>query len=357
MRISELGFLVEPLREMLYQADTLIRGASEREGKRVIGLACDMLPVEVLSAFDIVPLRLPAIFMSDHIICKKSSESLYAKSLESYDYIVFSKKCCHRLECEKTMGLKCLSFDNPIGYGEEASIMLHQSLEEILGEFGINLKDLDTMKLAEVTEKYNALRRMVRGICSLRKNKPDLISNDDMFVIFEAAQCLPPDLVIGQLGYLLERLNTEKSSVESNNLIYSMIYGGLLGDGKLLDEIEEAGCLIAEDDLCNGRRQFDLSHDASSSYLYYEILNSFSYRPLCSSVRPVEERFELLYRLLKNYDIETVIFISDSDCPCRNEQIGYLRVRLMRQGIDPLVISSSNAASVVGDYVKKVKGL
>jgi hypothetical protein len=74
-------------------------------------------------------------------------------------------------------------------------------------------------------------------------------------------------------------------------------------------------------------------------------------------VRPVEERFELLYRLLKNYDIETVIFISDSDCPCRNEQIGYLRVRLMRQGIDPLVISSSNAASVVGDYVKKVKGL
>jgi hypothetical protein len=356
MRESELGFMVEPLREMLYQADTIIRGVSGREGKRVIGLACDMLPVEVLSAFDLVPLQLPAIFMHEHEICRKASESLYAKSFEVYDYVVFSKKCCHRITGENSLGVTCLHFDNPTGYGEEASIALHQSLDEILSRIGINLKDLDKVRLAEVTEKYNALRRLVRGICSLRKNKPELISHDDLFVIFEAAQCLPPDLVVGQLGSLLERLNSAKSSVRSDT-IASLLYGGIIGDGKLLDEIEDAGCLIAEDDLCNGRRQFDLSYNVNSNYLYYEILDSFSYRPLCSSVRPAEERFELLYRLLKNYGIETVIFISDSDCSCRNEQIDYLRVKLMRQGIDPLVINGLNAASVVSDYVKTVRGL
>lgn len=355
MRDSVLGFMVEPLREMLYQADTIIRGVTEREGKRVVGLACDMLPVEVLSAFDLVPVQLPAIFMYDHMICREASESLYAESFKLYDYIIFSKKCCHRIAAENSLGVPCLYFDNPSGYGEEASIALHHSLDEILREMGINLKELDKVRLAEVTEKYNTLRRLVRGICSMRKNKPELISQDDLFVVFEAAQCLPPDVIIAQLASLLERMNSENSVKRDG--IASLLYGGIIGDGKLLDEIEDAGCLIAEDDLCNGRRQFDLSYNVNSPYLYYEILDSFSYRPLCSSVRPAEERFELLYRLLKNYGIETVIFLSDSDCPCRTEQIGYLRVKLMRQGIDPLVINTVNAAALVADYVKTVRSL
>ena len=354
MRDSVLGSVVEPLREMLYQADTIIRGITEREGKRVVGLACDMLPVEVLSAFDIVPVQMPAVFMHDHTICREAA-SRYAESFKLYDYLIFSKKCCHRIPAENSLGVPCLYFDNPSGYGEEASIALHHSLDELLREIGINLSDLDAVRLAEVTEKYNALRRLVRGICSMRKSKPGLISQDDLFVVFEAAQCLPPDVIIAQLASLLERMNSE-NSVKSDG-IASLLYGGIIGDGKLLDEIEDAGCLIAEDDLCNGRRQFDLSYNVNSPHLYYEILDSFSYRPLCSSVRPVEERFELLYRLLKNYGIETVIFLSDSDCPCRTEQIGYLRVKLMRQGIDPLVINAADAVALVADYVKTVRSL
>ena len=50
-----------------------------------------------------------------------------------------------------------------------------------------------------------------------------------------------------------------------------------------VDDMRMPAALSLEDDFCNGRRQFDLSHNASSEYLYYEILDACTYRPLCPS--------------------------------------------------------------------------
>ena len=93
-------------------------------------------------------------------------------------------------------------------------------------------------------------------------------------------------------------------------------------------EIERAGCVVAEDDICNGRRQFDISHNPESRGLYYEMLDALSYRPLCPSLRPVNERFDLLYRDLKNYGIEMVVFLRDTLDRAMAAELETLRVRL-----------------------------
>jgi len=127
-----------------------------------------------------------------------------------------------------------------------------------------------------------------------------------------------------------------------DKLISAMFYGGKNIPSVIADYIEKNGILIIEDDTCTGRRPFDISLNPESEYIFYEILDACSYRPLTPCMRPVNERYELLYKLLKNYNIETVIFFKDGNCSKSMNDIDFLRIKMMRDGIDPLVIDKNN---------------
>lgn len=357
MKSSRLGYLVEPLREMIYQADMIIRGYREKKGIKVAGLSCDILPFEVLASFGILPLRIP-LQAGNTFGCAAGELSPALRQDEVYDYIIIPGKCCGR----KGSMAPALEFISPAGYGEEAAIGLHHAMDALLREMGLSgIKELDARKLAEVTESYNVMRRLIRGIAEARRGKPDLLSNEDLFLLFESAMVLPPEHVTDTLAAVLETLNREQAKTGKTGFSV-MAAGGYLREAGILDGMEEAGCLVAEDDFCNGRRQFDLSHNASSEYLYYEILDAFTYRPLCPSLRGPEERYELLYKLLKNHGIETVVFLGDGDaghgggCPGRSLEREYLRVRLMRAGIDPVITTGAEAASAMREYAGRLRG-
>ena len=88
--------------------------------------------------------------------------------------------------------------------------------------------------------------------------------------------------------------------------------------------------------------------------LYHEILDAFSYRPRCPSVRTFEERAALLYSMIKSRGIEMVIFIEDLCCPARRRDIDAWRVRLRRAGVDPLVVTTGDAAEKIREYVRRM---
>lgn len=96
-----------------------------------------------------------------------------------------------------------------------------------------------------------------------------------------------------------------------------------------------------------------MSINAESDYLFYELLDAYSYRPLTPCLRKQEERYELLYKLLKNHGIETVLFYRGEDCGIYAEHIDFLRVRMMRDGVDPLEINSSDCGDKVKEYLER----
>lgn len=97
-----------------------------------------------------------------------------------------------------------------------------------------------------------------------------------------------------------------------------------------------------------------MSYDTEVDNLLIDMIDSYSYRPRCASVRPVEERNELFYKMMKNQGIELVIFIEDRCCPAKRRDIEALRIRLMRSGIDPIVVTSANAPEIVGRYMSRI---
>jgi len=350
MQVSRLTHLVDPLREMLYQYDMIIKGFRERSNVRIAGITCGMFPEEIAASAGLVAIRLPSYAAG---CCACDGLSAIDKIEALYDLLVVPRGCSEKNRIS-VPGLELYEFDCPPGWGTESSEHLASSLDAFLRSAGCaGLKGLDPAKLRDATREYNAVRRTVRGIASIRRDKPDLVSCEDLAAVFEAASVFPPSVIIGHMATILNNLNLSESSY-GGGMVPSLAYASYMKEARLLDNIEDAGCLIAEDDFCNGRRQFDMSYNDESDNLLSEMLDSYSYRPRCPNVRPVEERIELLYKMMKYQGIEIIIFIQDHCCPGKLRDIEALRIRLMRTGIDPIVATSQNAVDKIRNYISRI---
>lgn len=347
MNTSLLSHVVDPLREMLHQFDGYIAAFRERSGLRVAGVTCDVIPAEIAVSLGLVPLRLPS-FIEGCCTCRGIAAMARVEGV--YDCLVFPAGCAGR-EAIPDLPVPLHEFSCPAGWGSDAVPAMERAIGHLLEAEGMPGPDrLDAGALRTVTEQYNSLRRIVRRICATRREKPDLLSHRDLATVFEAAMVLPPDVVADPLAAVLDAL-IAGAGTRSDGMP-AVVYSSF-SDGGAADAVEDAGCLVVEDDRCGGRRQFDLSYNHESDRLAGEILDAASFRPLCPSVRPVVERVELFYKMMKGHGIELVVFVEDECCAARKRDIGELRVRLMRSGIDPLVVTRADAAAKVSEYVRR----
>lgn len=348
MRMSS-PFL-DDLREMLEHLPSILDQHRNERGSLLAWQGADFLPREILECFGIDVVRYPVSGIRGG--CSQPEESDFPPDL--FDFFVFPAETDH--DPGSGMAKRAVFFKGFPGYGEDAAVILHASLDNFIGELVRgSLKNIDIQKLQAVSGEHNTMRRLVRGIASLRRESPSLFTPADLQLVFDAAMALPPALVNEKLQHLFLWLQeaqktaaTASSKGEPEKKIHCMVYGCPGIGSNLIEGIEELGLLVAEDDYCNGRRQFDLSINSSSEYVFYELLDALTYRPLCPLMRPPRERYDLLYRLLRNHGIGTVFFCVDSLCPARRREMEFLRVRLMRDGIDPVM--TGNDLAGVKDY-------
>ena len=312
-------------------------------GARIFGCTCPVIPPEIPSAFNIILLKIP-----EFVLVSQSMKETYSSI---YDAVILPD-CSGICSQNPFPSLETFKFSFPGGWGEDASVAIHNTFERMLSTLcGINIKDIDILELKKRTAVYETLRRTVRGICSAKNERPGLISSMEISSVFETALILPPGEALELIVPVLEWIRSEKPA-NAVNKIHAMLFGGRVFPAVLADTIESLGINVAEDDSCAGRRCFDLSTNAESDYLFYELLDAYSYRPLTPCIRTQEERYELLYKLLRNHGIETVIFIRDDECGLSTAHIDYLRIRMMRDGIDPLVITTADCAEKIMGYLE-----
>ena len=350
MNKSLLHHLLTPFHNMFADYISVISSYKNNTSKKVLALSCDFLPFEILAAYNTTPLKIPSTMANQiHQLNTPSAPVMEPVTLP-FDLIISHNSCPDFPALPLTQNIPLYCCNTFKGYGEDASIEIHEIMGALLQEndFG-NIDLLQNETLQNAAAPIDTVRKLVRGISSLRSEKPDLLSNSDIFTIFEAAICFPAELVIDSLQRILDAMNSE-SSLYTNNNIPVLVNAWSIKDFSLLDEIEDAGFIIVEDDICGGRRQFDLSFNVASGYLYYEILNSFSFKPLCPSIRPADERFDLLYKLLRNHGISTVLFLTDKDDAFHSDQTEYLRKKLMRSGIDPVIADTDTIIDAVTTY-------
>jgi len=345
MKSSLISSAIDKIRSIESGYENLIKEYSVKHGRKIIASPCFFILPEINSAFNIVTVKIPE-FILNETSCNDILSSLY-------DAVIIPEKECF---CSKGFSSTITThvFKTPAGFGEDAAVFLHNEISLMLKTlFNIEIKSINIETLQRETSTYEKLRRLVRSISSLRSENKTLLSNSELSLIFETALILPPEIAVEYITPVLEGMKNITETIDKT-AVHGMLYGGKSIPSVIADSIEESGILLVEDDSCTGRRLFDISLNAESEYIFYEILDAYSYRALSPCLRPVNERYELLYKLLRNYNIDTVIFFKDKNCNESVKDIDYLRIKMMRDGIDPLVIDENNYHQIISDYISKI---
>jgi benzoyl-CoA reductase/2-hydroxyglutaryl-CoA dehydratase subunit BcrC/BadD/HgdB len=336
--------------------------------KKIIVSPYFFIPPEINAAFNIVTLKIPEFMLNQSSIinrepppCGRGTNLEFMPNRHTgvgcksdnliVDMIVISDGECFCNENIKSM--RHYIFKTPEGFGEDAAVALHNEISLMLNTlFGIDIKSINIEALQRETAVYENLRRLIRNIVSLHYEAGTILSNEELSLIFETALVLPPEIAIQYINPVLEEIKMFDNKHDAA-AIKSLLYGKKYMPHNIADAIERMGILIIEDDLCTGRRSVDLSLNSESEYIFYEMLDAYSYRALFPCLRPVSERYELIYKLLKNYNIDCVIFYKDEDCFDLSGDIDYLKIKLMRDGIDQIVIDKVNYEGIVSEYVER----
>ncbi|MCL1865343.1 MAG: 2-hydroxyacyl-CoA dehydratase family protein [Spirochaetes bacterium] len=321
--------------------EKIIKDYKEKYGKKIIISPYYFIPPEISAAFNIVTLKIPEFILNQ--------SSMLNRVNSIFDMIVISDRECF---CNKNMkSVEHYIFKTPEGFGEDTAVALHNELSLMLKTlFNIDIQSIDIEALQRETAVYERLRRLIRNISALHYENRTVLTNNELSLIFEISLILPPEIAIQYINPVLEEIKISDTKHDDIK-IKSLLYGKKCIPADIADNIEKMGIFIIEDDLCTGRRIFDISLNAESEYIFYELLDAYSYRALFPCLRPVSERYELVYKLLKNYQIDCVIFYKDENCHDLNRDIDYLRIKMMRDGIDPLVIDKDNYEHIISEYV------
>lgn len=329
--------IITPLIQDLTNLPKLLSEIKHETGMVMACMSCDFLPFEILHACGIHP------FIFPHGLEQFTNLQIVP------DVVIAPKRCCALTNVNNTIPIITVD-DIPAEYGDSSLHAWNTLIADVLEKIKGKPFEISPEELRLSAERYAALRRLVRGITLLRREKPDALSNEELQAVFSASLIFPPEMATLKLSQLLDALN-DYSFQSQGNPIPALVYGRCYNEGTLLNDLEKAGFLVAEDDTCCGRRCFDLSYNTASENLLDEIINAFSFRPFCPCLRNAASRFELLYMLAGSFGIETVIFIDDGFCPSRTAHIEFMRPRLMRLGIDPLLLHPENALSEAKKYV------
>ena len=301
----------------------------------------ETVPPEITSSFNILSLKIPSFLKADEDIKKYWSQTA--------DVYVAPEQGC--LYAVPDISIPVYNFKIPSGFGEDAAVAIHNETSNLLHTlFSADIKKINIDFLKEKSAVYENLRRTVRGICSLRNSAPSLLTQSELEVIFEAALIFPPETALEYITPVFDFCR-EYSEPEKTGLLRTMLFSCDPFKGETADLIEKEGIIITEDDTPTGRRSFDISLDNESDYLFYELLDAYSYRPYAPCLRSPGERYELLYKLIKNYGIELVIFVESPELSLSQDIINYLRIKCMRNGVDVIATSADESPARVRQYL------
>lgn len=356
MSRKQIKDIIEVLHNMLEMTDVIIATYREKTGNVIAGSLCDTIPPEVALAAGMIVVSVPEKYQLELLDKEPLPADTVSWIRDSYDLVIIPS--CFESMYQRLIdaGMDVYTFQVPSGWGEESSVAMHNAIMRLFQETGIMFEPLsEAEKIQNACQQYDSLRKIIRGIAAGRVDNVSELSNGDLQVVFESATCLPLESVMVELSLLLELLPSNIS--DSTDTWNVMIFGGKKLNWSLLDDMESEGQLVvAEDDVCTGRRKFDVSLDCKSENIYYELLDIYSYKPYCPVIRPVEERYELLYKLLKNYGIDLIILLNDPVCGERNIHSNYLYHRLRMDGIDTIQGDEKNIVNKIINYMQKYKG-
>lgn len=332
--------------------------AWKAKGKKAIGYICCHVPVEIMYALDIMPVRLRATGTTESpdgdawmstFSCSHSRGLLQQWIQGTYDLdgIVTSDGCM----------MSARAFDNAEHIGKKAGdgkfyyqvgaprmdgdlerkfyIEELKDLIEGLEKFSGN--KMTDEKLAAAIDKQNEVRVLIQKINELRLAEHPVISGTDTLAIMLAGCDLHVDEYIELLKAFLADAANRAPITDAR--VRLMIIGSALDNPGYVKVIEEKGGLVVADNICFGSKPYNHVLDYDKNNVLDSLAEYYLSRIVCP--RMMDNRVQLQKEIVeacKAYKVQGVLYQKMQYCECWGGESLFLEPDLKAIGVPMLIV-------------------
>ena len=343
-------YVIEKFQDRIKNRYDYAKGWKAKTGGKVVGVFCCYTPEEVLYAAGTLPQRIfgehePQEVTAPYIysgmfcpFCRNCLAQGLTGRMGYVDAVVMAQTCTHirqsfdswrwHLPVEfahfismpfKVEDPKALVFET-----KEYEVFV-KAVEEWLG---VKITD---EKLSEAIDLYNESRQLLAQIYEMRKQNPPPIHGYEVLDVVEAGMIMDRkeynELLKELVAWLPNR--TDKPQVGSR----LMIVGGENDQSELLKIIEDLGANIVTDDLCFGKRYWELETKKEGNLLG-NLAARYLGKPSCPTKDiPYNRRKELLMQQYKDYNVEGIFFVHQKFCDPNEFDVPVLAAFAREKGI------------------------
>lgn len=292
------------------------------QGRKVVGYRCMFVPEEIIRAAGMLPYPLygtpEPIRLADSYFQSCTCEfvrNLFDQALDGrldfLDYLALSNTC----DASRRV------FDHWSQYIKNCPVYLINNPQKMLDEssrdyfmteltaFKQKMEDLSGQRitdagLSDAIGLYNETRALLQELYELRKQNPPPITGEEALDVSMAAILMPKDQANALLRQLLDEVTAREVPENSGPRI--LVTGSTIDNPALIRMIEEEGGQVVIDDLCTTSRYFwdQVDDTGDPMEALYRFLNR---RALCACLHPMEARFDHLFKLIDEFNVEAVI--------------------------------------------------
>ncbi len=353
----------------LYQHHIEIVQEEQRENRcLVIGTLCSYVPVEILHAFDILPVRLwglsedigQADALLQTYICPPARHIMALGLAGHYDFL---DGIVHSYTCDATCGLfniwcrnlkpkfsfllspPYIDIDEAIAYGLAEYRGFITALE------GFTKKRFSVDKLRESINLYNEARAYIKEIYDVKKRGAS-VSYLDIYYINLCLQVLPVEMLIPHYQEYLSM--AEKIASKKNGKHRILLSGSVVSDVDIMGFIEQRGGDIVADDTCLGLRLVqDRIHEDEEPLR--ALLKYYLLRPPCSSRADFPARKNYILEMVSLFDVDAVIFMHQKFCDPHLSDHPFLKKVLDEKGIYQMQLELEEEGGLTGQVQTRLE--
>lgn len=320
--------LLEPFQAVCADPYATARAAAA-EGRKVAGYLCTYTPEELLHAAGYLPVRIfgysdgtqraDGLFQAYACsLARAALELALSGQLDFLDLMVFPHTCdtiqnLADIWRRNVAGALHVTLATPVNVESEHAVRFYRAelerVRDLLAAANGPIADDD---LAASIALHNKHRAAMRRLYAVRRANPGVLSGRDLLTVVLSSFLMPKEDHLGLLHELVSALESAPAAPATGPKVF--VAGALCQSADYIAAIEDAGCVVVDDDLCTGSRAFAVEEQACDDPLEALARMYLSRRPCASKHRPGHSFGRDVLARARNAKADGVIFLFTKFC-------------------------------------------
>jgi bcr-type benzoyl-CoA reductase subunit C len=330
------------------------RAAAER-AEKVAGYMCTYTPIELLHAAGYLPVRIfgreGAISRADgHLqvfactLARSALDMALSGELGFLRLMAFPHTCdtiqnLAEIWKENMPETPVLTVSTPVWVDSEHALEFYR--EELArarrfleAQIGTEISDGSIDASIKLHDEH---RSMMRRLYEVRRARPGSLSGAEMLSVVLASFLMPREEHLRAVTELVGDLESVEPEADSS-LPKVVVIGAACRSEDYLAVIEDAGCIVVDDELCTGSRAFAIEPVADGDTIERLARMYLTRIPCASKHCPGFDRSASLVEKVRRSGADAVVFLYTKFCDPWAFDYPYLRDALDESGIPSLLV-------------------